>query len=349
MSKRKRGSAFITGFSASGRCFATSESTEVNTAAGAGTKVHTMSESLFKALDDGPNVADNIAGHTTVFPTTASAKSFDPPETPSATTPEAKREDPRQGRGTSGGRLEQGRQMDGKGDILQDEVPLNDEGLIWGCDFSCGFESPSFEEVARHEETCKIEPGDAGVVENVRHAQFALLVSTSCREDQPGRKVRSTSYEAVRSPTPPLPLSLPDRLSITTLTGDAMALDDEETVILDTRGYRMKCQRQQPAARRGGDGGKEETETEDESEDFIGVAEEDSGAPESTALPLPSEGAGVSNQPARANVIAGAPIVVSGACKDPPPACANPAGYGCGNGCEGDDAVPSHFCNECSQ
>ena len=83
--------------------------------------------------------------------------------------------------------------MDGKGDILQDEVPLNDEGLIWGCDFSCGFESPSFEEVARHEETCKIEPGDAGVVENVRHAQFALLVSSSCREDQPGRKVRSTS------------------------------------------------------------------------------------------------------------------------------------------------------------
>jgi len=117
----------------------------------------------------------------------------------------------------------------------------------------------------------------------------------------------------------------------------------------DGDGGAAKGARGAKVSRAGGDGGKEETETEDESEDLSEVAEDDSGASESTALPLPSEGAGVSNQPARANVVAGAPIVVSGACKDPPPACVNPAGYRCGNGCEGDDAVPSHFCNECSQ
>ena len=98
----------------------------------------------------------------------------------------------------------------------------------------------------------------------------------------------------------------------------------------------------------GGDGGKEETETEDESEDLSEAAEDDMGASESTTLPLPSMGTGASNQPASANVIAGQPIVVSGACKVPPPGRVNPAGYGCGNGCEGDDAFSSHFCNECS-
>ena len=87
---------------------------------------------------------------------------------------------------------------------MQDAAPLTNEGHLWGCEFGCGFRSRSFEHVAQHEQTCRIKtcsPGDAGLVENVRHARFALSVSTSCRQDQPGRKVRSTSCEAVMSPS----------------------------------------------------------------------------------------------------------------------------------------------------
>ena len=56
------------------------------------------------------------------------------------------------------------------------------------------------------------------------------------------------------------------------------------------------------------------------------------------------------NVPKGDNVVSGAPIVVRGCGKEQPEARSGNSdrvGYECGNGCEGDDAIPSHFCSDC--
>jgi hypothetical protein len=50
-----------------------------------------------------------------------------------------------------------GKEEEGERENLQDAAPLTNEGLLWGCEFGCGFRSRSFEQVAQHEETCKIK------------------------------------------------------------------------------------------------------------------------------------------------------------------------------------------------
>ena len=113
----------------------------------------------------------------------------------------------------------------------------------------------------------------------------------------------------------------------------------------------------------------EETETEDESgEELSEAAEDDNLASGKGAVRAPDpRRVSASHQPASAvtkthvcaqvcdvpkgdNVVSGAPIVVRGCGKEQPEARSGNSdrvGYECGNGCEGDDAIPSHFCSDC--